>query len=269
MRLRAIATRSTGIQAEPEVNPIIDDLFGNGEEGCFYDPSDLSTLFQDWQGTIPVTAPGQPVGLMLDKSGRERHAMQTNDDRRPIFDIDDGRPCITFDGATTFLAVPDADYSVTSQVTICVGARKFDSLRDASVVDLMSQGRVTDRSFACYFPLGKPAPSPGASSYGTYWRLAFVPGIPSPDIFTQVITAQTDTIEPYVGVRGNGKLWAEDRDYQGGGTYRKTPLHIGSRFGETFWYRGNIYGLIVRGAKSTDAQIHAVEQYMNTKTKAY
>lgn len=32
------------------------------------DPSDPKTLFQDAAGTVPVTAPGQPVGLMLDKS---------------------------------------------------------------------------------------------------------------------------------------------------------------------------------------------------------
>jgi hypothetical protein len=34
----------------------------------FYDPSDLTTLFQDSAGTTPVTAPNQTVGLMLDKS---------------------------------------------------------------------------------------------------------------------------------------------------------------------------------------------------------
>ena len=43
-------------------------LFANGEQGAFYDPSDLSTLFQDDAGTTPVTEPGQTVGLMLDKS---------------------------------------------------------------------------------------------------------------------------------------------------------------------------------------------------------
>ena len=33
-----------------------------------FDPSDLTTLFQDSAGTIPVTGMEQPVGLMLDKS---------------------------------------------------------------------------------------------------------------------------------------------------------------------------------------------------------
>lgn len=42
-------------------------LFASGEQGAWYDPSDLSSLYQDSAGTLPVTALGQPVGLMLDK----------------------------------------------------------------------------------------------------------------------------------------------------------------------------------------------------------
>jgi hypothetical protein len=41
--------------------------FTNGEEGVWYDLSDMSSLFQNAAGTIPVTAVGQPVGLILDK----------------------------------------------------------------------------------------------------------------------------------------------------------------------------------------------------------
>jgi hypothetical protein len=43
-------------------------LFALSEPGAWYDPSDLTTLFQDSAGTTPVTTPGQSVGLMLDKS---------------------------------------------------------------------------------------------------------------------------------------------------------------------------------------------------------
>jgi hypothetical protein len=44
------------------------DLFSAGEQGAWYDPSDLTTLFQDSAGTTPVTAVEQFVGMMLDKS---------------------------------------------------------------------------------------------------------------------------------------------------------------------------------------------------------
>lgn len=43
-------------------------LFAGGEVGAWFDPSDITTLFQDSAGTTPVTAVEQPVGLILDKS---------------------------------------------------------------------------------------------------------------------------------------------------------------------------------------------------------
>lgn len=43
-------------------------LFDNGADGVWYDPSDLTTMFRDEAGTMPVTSDGDPVGLILDKS---------------------------------------------------------------------------------------------------------------------------------------------------------------------------------------------------------
>lgn len=52
--------------ASSALNPLT--LFAAGEQGVWYDPSDLTTLFQDSAGVTPVTAVEQPVGLVLDKS---------------------------------------------------------------------------------------------------------------------------------------------------------------------------------------------------------
>ena len=43
-------------------------LFAHNEPGFWYDPSDLSSMYQDSAGTTPVTAVEQAVGLVLDKS---------------------------------------------------------------------------------------------------------------------------------------------------------------------------------------------------------
>lgn len=60
-------------------------LFAGGEVGVWYDPSDLTTLFQDSAGTTPVTAAGQTVGKILDKSGRGNHATQATSAQRPTY----------------------------------------------------------------------------------------------------------------------------------------------------------------------------------------
>ena len=50
------------------LDQLIKSLFSNNEVGFAYDPNDLTTLYQDAVGAIPVTGAGQPVGLLLDKS---------------------------------------------------------------------------------------------------------------------------------------------------------------------------------------------------------
>ena len=74
------------------------ELFGNDEQGAWYDPSDLSTMFQDSAGTTPVTGVGQPVGLILDKSGNDNHASQATAASRPLLQNDGVNNYLAFDG---------------------------------------------------------------------------------------------------------------------------------------------------------------------------
>ena len=53
------------------------------DNGAWFDPEDLSTMFQDAAGTTPVTALEQPVGRWLDKSGNGNHATQLITAARP------------------------------------------------------------------------------------------------------------------------------------------------------------------------------------------
>lgn len=71
VNLKAAIEPKTGkaaIFVNETIPSLMRKLFSNGEQGFFYDPNDLSTMYQDAAGTIPVTAAGQPVGLILDKS---------------------------------------------------------------------------------------------------------------------------------------------------------------------------------------------------------
>ena len=61
-------SKAVGDVFKPTFNQSIKSLFANNEQGFAYDPNDLSTMFQDAAGAVPVTGAGQPVGLMLDKS---------------------------------------------------------------------------------------------------------------------------------------------------------------------------------------------------------
>ena len=77
-------SKAVGDVFRPTFDQLIKSLFANNEQGFVYDPNDLSTMFQNAAGTVPVTAVGQPVGLIRDKSGRNNHAYQTASAARPI-----------------------------------------------------------------------------------------------------------------------------------------------------------------------------------------
>jgi hypothetical protein len=79
------------------------ELFDGGVAGAWYDPSDLSTMFQDDAGTIPVTADNDPVGRLLDKSGNGNHLTQSTAGSRPTYQTAGGMHWLAFDGVDDYL----------------------------------------------------------------------------------------------------------------------------------------------------------------------
>jgi hypothetical protein len=79
-------------------------LFPAGHDGLWLDPSDLSTMFQDVAGTMPVTSPGDPVRLLQDKSGNGNDVVAPSDAARPVYQEADGLHWLEFDGVDDELA---------------------------------------------------------------------------------------------------------------------------------------------------------------------
>ena len=129
---------------------VMKKLFTNGEQGFFYDPNDLSTMFQDAAGTIPVTAVGQPVGLILDKSGRNNHARQTNSASRPILrqNSSTGAYYLEFDGSDDFLQTSNIDFTATDKVSLFTGLRKLSDAVTAIVCELSAN---LNNNVGCFY----------------------------------------------------------------------------------------------------------------------
>ena len=88
---------------------LINSLYGSGQQGAFFIPQPVvlgeQVLYQDAAGTTPVTADGDPVGLMLDISGNDNHATQGTSAARPIYRTDGVLRWLQFDGVDDFLNV--------------------------------------------------------------------------------------------------------------------------------------------------------------------
>lgn len=139
--MRVRATRLTAIASAVRRFFSPSSLFSAEEQGVWYDPGDLSTLFQDAAGTTPVTAVEQPVGRILDKSGRGNHATQTTSTSRPVLSARYNLLTKTeqFDDAA-WVAGKTAGASVTPNTTIAPdGTQTADTVTFASSSDYLYQ----------------------------------------------------------------------------------------------------------------------------------
>jgi hypothetical protein len=87
--------------APPPFNPA--DLFVGGFAGGWWDPSDLSTMFQDTAATTPVTTNNDPVARINDKSGNGNHLLQATAGKRPLYKTSGGIHWLEPDGSDDFL----------------------------------------------------------------------------------------------------------------------------------------------------------------------
>jgi hypothetical protein len=231
-------------------------LFASGEEGAWYDPSDISTLFQDSAGTTPVTTAGQPVGLMLDKSGRGNHATQATSAARPTYQTGAGLSWLAFDGVD--------DSMVTGTITPNVDkAQMFAGVQKQSNGDGIIMETNTTNANGSMFLIS-------ANLYGSSSR-----GNADPDGNQRADTANANGVDTAVvttthDIAGNLTRIARNRVYganatgdKGTGNFLAYPLYIGARAGTSLEFPGNMYGLILRfGPNLTATQIADTETYM-------
>lgn len=253
-------------------NPV--SLFAAGEQGVWYDPSDLSTLFQDTAGTIPVTAAGQPVGLMRDKSGRGNHATQATATARPILQTDGDNWWLVFDGVDDSLLTGNVSFTTTDKMSIFTGLRKNSDAAGGMLVshEATAGGAPT---FFVTAPEGAAATygarSGGATNYTAKTPATFA--APRTDVLTVALdNAGMAALASVFGFRVNGASQTPilvGGTTTGGGNYGNSPLRIGRRIDGTLVFNGHLYGIIIRGVASTAQQIADTENWLSAKTGAY
>jgi len=241
-------------------------LFASGEQGIWLDPSDFSTLFQDSAGTTPVTAVGQPVGKILDKSGRGNHATQSTGASRPTLQQDsNGLYYLSFDGADDGMATPSINFTGTDAVTVFAGVRKNSDAAAGILAELSTNSDSTNGTFELVASVG--GNNYYAQSRGTVRSTINATGYVAPH--SAVLVAEAKISTDILRLHVNNAAPLSSATDQGTGNYGNYPLYIGRRGGTSLPFNGRIYQLIVRGAESNAGQIAAGEAWCNSKTRAY
>lgn len=253
--------------ASKTLNQIIKSLFANNEQGFAYDPNDLTTLYQDAVGTIPVTGAGQPVGLIKDKSGRGNHAFQTNSASRPILrkNATTGANYLEFDGTDDFLQTNNIDFTATDKVSLFAGVRKLSDVSAAILLELSADLNANTGSFYLASPLNPTTKSFAFMAKGTLSNGTTALSTNNAAPYSAVITAKGNIAASSISLRSNGVSF-NGSVALGAGNYRNHPLYIGRRGGTSLPFIGHIYGLIGIGKLTSDNETVAIEKELAKRT---
>ena len=176
-----------------------------------------------------------------------------------------------FDGGSDSMATGSIDFTATDKMTVFAGLRKNSDV--ASIVFETSANQALNDGSVVFVSGATTGPNGTQNGYiyrsrGTALSDSGQAGQAS--IFaapeTAIISGLSDISGDTSQIRRNGIVGTTGTADQGTGNYGNYPLYIGARAGTSFFFNGNLFGLVVRGAASTTAQITATEAWLAPKT---
>jgi len=245
-------------------------LFSNSEAGVWYDPSDLTTLFQDTAGTTPVTTAGQTVALMLDKSGNDLHATQPTAAARPTYQTDGTYHWLSFDGVDDFMVTPTITPGAGLSAQFFAGVNVATPKSNNSPVYQYGDATFSSTDALLKFVTGDGSTDAyralvAGSTFNQSVRVTAV--APYTSAFSILYDASAVGADE-ISLRENGSVTGVGSATDSGLTsFGNSQMWIGSNQSGSANFFGNIYSLITRFGANLDAnEIAQSEAYVAEKT---
>lgn len=262
-----MAVRGIGrLRAGGGVETAIRALFaGSSANGFWYDPADLSTLFQDSAGATPVTAAGQPVGRMLDKSGRGNHRIQATAGSRPTLQQDaNGLFYLSLDGTDDGMVTAGAlDLTGTDKLMVWAGLRKNSDAAIGCFMESSVDWGVNNGTFAIFSPANAATANFRWVAGGTVKSQVNPTGYAAP--VSAVLAGSCDIAADRLSLRINGAQMAEALTDLGTGNFGSHTVYFHRRSGTTLPFNGRDYGAMLLGAAVSDAQMALGERFIASR----
>lgn len=231
-------------------------LYANGEQGAWYDPSDMSTLFQDAEATTTAGV-GLPVRLVLDKSGNGNHLFLS---AGTLGQDELGRYFIDSPSGET----APFNLSGTSSVSIWASFQRTGASNTQTVFNFGTTA--TAGSFDIGFLTGSPIVYRRGASGGFGARSSLAAGLAPVVLATRILLggAGHAVVNPDLRVNAvQAALTNAGNANNGAGPFGNYALRVGqAAAGGAF--AGRFYGLIIRGADTPD--LSGGEDYMMRAT---
>lgn len=210
---------------------------------AWWDIADLSRLRQDRAGTVPVTAPGQPIGMILDASGFGLHLTAISDAARATYQSDGARHWAAFSGAVggyvTGTVTPGVD-----KVAVVAAVRKATDASTGTVIEHSTTSTGNAGTFAMFTALAGAANFVFGSRGSAATRRDASAASVAPA--TAVVSGLGDIAGDRAAIRLNGVDQPVTTTDQGAGTFAAQPMYVGSRGGTTNRLTGDLFALVVR-----------------------
>ena len=237
-------------------------IFAGGYKGIVIDPEVLSSMSQDMAGATPVTAAGQSVGRILDRSGNAMHPVQPTAAAKPTYQLDgSSRPLLRLDGVDDWMVTPSFDW-VTDEMTVVAAFRKNADTPRGNIANFGST------AVNGVWQLSAPGDPDKALSIvkGTVQSTASTSSTTYNAPISMVITNTADISADSIVLRINGTQVATSTADLGAGNFSTQVIRIGNSPAGTLFANGDLYGLMAVNRLLTATEIGFVERWMALKS---
>ncbi len=221
--------------------PGIDRRVASLSPTAWYDPSDLSTLWQDTGKTTAVTAADDPVRVVEDISGNGNDLVAPSDAARPLYKTAGGLRWLEFDGT---------DDAMADAFTL---VRPWERITALRVLTYVNSTAMLDGYTLSGGRLRMIAPDPG---------LNFFAG--SSLDFTDEVATGNDFVATMRGDGSSSRVAIDGNAYATGnaGTNDPDGVSVGARGGLTALFSNmRYYGDFIKSGTMSDADIATVRTW--------
>jgi len=224
---------------------------------AWWDISDLSTLFQDANGEVPVTADGDKVALVTDKSGNGNDASQADNVDRPTYKTDGTYHWLLFDGINEFMNIPVATSGAVGSDNTAAFAVQVTASGNRGFI-----GGTLDAGLNYNFANGLIRPCVKTTS-----GYIIASGSTNTEDTDRVVSMTWDRSAGQIIGRQNG---TEEVDVSGTAADKAVPaeMWLGQSYSVAAIFSGRIYSGAVYNAELDADNINNLEIYMATKNGA-
>lgn len=211
------------------------------DNGGLFCTNDIATMYQDSEGTIPVTAAGQSVALWRDQSDNGHDLSQSVVLSQPLLASAGGRDVVSFDGVDDTLTGLAA-VTLSQPNTICLAVR----VNDASVGRPLISGTSPDRNNISVNASNQVLGFAGGTLTDTTTSVT----IDTPYVFTVVFNG------------GEGKIRVNGTETASGGIGAEGLTGLSLAFGGTNYSDVEFYGVAFFDGLLNSSELSIVEAYM-------